>query len=151
MFAERRGWDTIRTLENVQKQLDQAISVFIPLQDPPTASVEIRMLDLGVHPLHAIADMFVFDMTTHLRYDILAPRGPINRQLPSLDRARLEPAVAWLLDGIPTMQPDLARHLTAPVALRLTGPGATDVLIRNENGAPSPCNNCERQINRQQL
>jgi hypothetical protein len=33
------------------------------------------------------------------------------------------------------MQPDLARHLTAPVALRLTGPGATEVLIRSENGA----------------
>ena len=33
------------------------------------------------------------------------------------------------------MQPDLARHLTAPVALRLTGPGATDVLIGSENGA----------------
>ena len=135
MVAERRGWDTTRTLENVQKQLDQAIRVFVPLQDPPTASVEIPMFDLGIHPLHAIADMFVFDMTTHLRYDILAPRGPINRQLPPLDDTRLQPSAAWLLGGIPTMQPDLARHLTAPVALRLTGPGATDVLIGSENGA----------------
>lgn len=27
------------------------------------------------------ADMFTFDMTTHLRYDILSPRGPITRDL----------------------------------------------------------------------
>lgn len=135
MVAERRDWDTTRTLENVQKQLDQAISLFIPLPNPPRASVEIPMRDLGIHPLHAIADMFVFDMTTDLHYDTLAPRGPINRQLSPLDHTGLEPSVTSLLDGIPMMQPDLACHLTASVALRFTGPGATDVLIRNENGA----------------
>jgi uncharacterized protein (TIGR03083 family) len=135
MLAERRDWEPARTLDNVEKQLDQAIEVFTPLQDEPTASVEIPMLDLGVHPLHAIADMFVFDITTHVRYDILAPRGPIGRQLRRLDTARLEPSVTWLFGGIPTMQPDLPRHLTAPLALRLTGPAGRDTLIRNTSGA----------------
>jgi uncharacterized protein (TIGR03083 family) len=129
MVAERRGWGNTRILENVQKQLEQAIATFIPLQDEPTASVEAPMLDLGTYPLHAIADMFTFDMTTHLRYDILAPRGPITRQLPALDEVRLAPSVSWLLDGIATMQPDLAAHLTAPVVLRLTGPATQEVLI----------------------
>jgi hypothetical protein len=73
--------------------------------------------------------MFTFDMTTHLRYDILSPRGPITRQLPALDETRLAPSVSWALGGIPTMQPDLAHHLAAPVVLQLTGPGATKVLI----------------------
>src|SRR5246127_3413756 len=129
MVAERRSWDNTRILENVQKQLQQAIATFMPLQGEPTASVETPMLDLGTYPLHAIADMFTFDMTTHLRYDILAPRGPITRQLPPLDESRLAPSVSWALSGIPTMQPDLAHHLTAPLVLRLTGPGATEVLI----------------------
>jgi hypothetical protein len=135
MVADRRDWDAARTLNNVQKQLDQAIALFTPLQEPPMASVEAPMLDLGAYPLHAIADMFTFDMTTHLRYDILAPRGPIHRQLPPLDEARLGPSVSWLLGGIPKMQPNLAGHLTAPLALHLTGPAARDVLISADAGA----------------
>src|SRR5246127_1093588 len=135
MVAERRGWDNTRILENVQKQLEQAIAMFIPLQDEPMASVEAPMLDLGTYPLHASTDMFTFDMTTHLRYDILAPRGPINRQLPALDETHLGPSVSWLLGGIVKMQPALAGHLAAPLALHLTGPGARNVLIRAEAGA----------------
>jgi hypothetical protein len=133
--AGRRDWDAARTLNNVEKQLDQAITLFIPLQEQPMASVESPMLDLGTYPLHAVADMFTFDMTTHLRYDILAPRSPINRQLPPLDEARLGPSVSWLLGGIAKMQPNLAGHLTAPLALYLTDPGARNVLITAEVGA----------------
>jgi hypothetical protein len=134
MVSGRRDWDAARTLDNVQRQLDQAIALFTPLQEGPMASVEAPMLDLGAYPLHAIADMFTFDMTTHLRYDILAPRGPIDRQLPPLDEACLGPSVSWLLGGIPKMQPNLARHLTAPLALHLTGPGARDVRISPDGG-----------------
>jgi uncharacterized protein (TIGR03083 family) len=134
MVAERRSWDNTRILENVQKQLEQAIATFIPLQDEPNASVEAPMLDLGTYPLHGIADMFTFDMTTHLRYDILAPRGPITRQLPPLDEIRLGPSISWLLGGIPKMQADLASHLIAPLALRLTGPAAANILMSTEAG-----------------
>src|SRR6201998_424832 len=134
MWAERGTWANTRILENVQKQLEQAIETFIPLQDEPMASVEAPMLDLGTYPLHGIADMFTFDMTTHLRYDILAPRGPIDRQLPTLDEPRLGPSVSWLLGGIPKMQADLASHLIAPLALRLTGPAAANILISAEAG-----------------
>lgn len=129
MVAQRRDWDTARTLDNLNKQLEQALPVFSGLQEEPMASVPTPMFDLGSHPLHAIADMFTFDMTTHLRYDIVAPRGPISHQLPALDEIRLAPSVSWALGGIPTMQPELARHLTAPLVLRLTGPGSTEVLI----------------------
>jgi uncharacterized protein (TIGR03083 family) len=129
MVAQRRDWDTARTLDNLHKQLEQALPVFSGLQEEPMASVLTPMFDLGSHPLHSIADMFTFDMTTHLRYDILSPRGPITRQLPALDETRLAPSVSWALGGIPTMQPDLAHHLAAPVVLQLTGPGATKVLI----------------------
>ena len=135
MVSERRGWDNTRILENVQKQLEEAIAAFIPLQDEPMASVETPMLDLGTYSLHAIADMFTFDMTTHLRYDILAPRGSITRQLPRLDDVRLSTAISWLLGGIPKMQTDLACHLRAPLALRLIGPGGGNFLISAAAGS----------------
>jgi uncharacterized protein (TIGR03083 family) len=127
----RTGAETIAFLTD---QLTEALVAFTPLQDEPTASTETPMLDLGSYPLHAIPDMFTFDLTTHLRYDILAPRGPIARDLPPLDEIRLGPAVAWLLGGIPKMQPDLVHAVTAPLALTLIGPAGRDVVIDAENG-----------------
>jgi hypothetical protein len=47
------------------------------------------MFDLGSYPLHSIVDMFTFDLTTHLRYDILTTRGPVDRHLPALREAQL--------------------------------------------------------------
>ena len=133
--AQRGDWQPARVLEYVHSQLDSALPVFTTLQDEPLASVHTQMLDLGSYPLNAIADMFTFDITTHLRYDILSPRGPIAGTLPPADGARLAPSVSWLLGGIPQMQPTLVRHLTAPLALRLTGPAAQEVLISADNDA----------------
>jgi hypothetical protein len=105
--AEKRGWNSTQALEALQQNLDKALAVFAPLQDETLASVETQMLDLGSYPLHSIVDMFTFDLTTHLRYDILTPRGPVDRHLPPLGEAQLVPAVSWLLGGVPKMQPDL--------------------------------------------
>ena len=134
IVSQRRDWDSARILDNLHKQLEQSLPVFSSLQEEPKASTQTQMFDLGAYPLHAIADMFTFDMTTHLRYDILAPRGPITRDLPPLDDVRLTTCVRWLLGGIPKMQPTLAGHLSAPLVLRLTGPGAQDVLISADAG-----------------
>ena len=135
VVTQRRDWDPARTVDNLNRQLAQGVPVFSSLQEEPMASTQTPMVDLGTYPLHAIADMFTFDMTTHLRYDILAPRGPIARELPALDDVRLTPSVSWLLGGIPKMQPGLAGQLSAPLALRLTGPAAQEVLISPDAGA----------------
>ena len=150
MVAERRDWDTARTLDNLREQLELALPVFAGLQEEPMASVPTPMFDLGSHPLHSIADMFTFDMTTHLRYDILAPRGPISHQLPALDETHLAPSVSWALGGIPTMQPDLAHHLSAPLVLRLTGPAATEVLISADADTVAVDHSTPKQTTRRQ-
>jgi hypothetical protein len=128
--AEWRGRDARETIEFVETQLAKALPVFTPLQEEPYASTEAQLLDLGTYPLHAIVDMFTFDFMTHLRFDILKPRGPIDRNIEPLDEERLGPAISWLLGGIPKMQPDLWRHLDGPVGLALTGPAATSVVLR---------------------
>jgi Mycothiol maleylpyruvate isomerase N-terminal domain len=135
--AEKQGWNSAQALEALQQNLDKALTVFAPLQDEPLASVETQMLDLGSYPLQSIVDMFTFDLTTHLRYDILTPRGPIDRHLPPLGEAQLVPAVSWLLGGIPKMQPDLPDHISAPLALNLTGPAARQVVMSANGGAIS--------------
>jgi hypothetical protein len=89
-------------------------------------------VDLGTSPLHAIVDMFTFDITTHLRYDIVKPRGPIEVTLRSLDERQLGPAVSWLLAGIPRMQRKLPREFAGPLGLDLTGPAGTRVIISSD-------------------
>jgi hypothetical protein len=43
--------------------------------------VDTQMLGLGSYVLHSIANVFTFDLTTGLRYDILTPRGSVDRRL----------------------------------------------------------------------
>lgn len=131
VVAQHREWTTVQTVDFLQEQLDSAVSTFTALQEEPLASALAPMLDLGSYPLHAIADMFTFDMITHLRWDVLGPRGPIPDQLAPLDEVRLVPAVSWLIGGLAQMQPDLAGHVRAPIVLQLTGPAARSVLLKS--------------------
>jgi uncharacterized protein (TIGR03083 family) len=128
VVAQRRDWTTTQTVQFLGDQLGAALNTFGALQEEPLASTAVPMLDLGNYPLHAISDMFTFDMNTHLHYDILAPRGPIALAH-TLDEVALVPSVAWLLGGISQMQPRLGDHLQAPIGLRLTGPGERIVVL----------------------
>jgi uncharacterized protein (TIGR03083 family) len=136
VVAERRDWKPAQTVQFLRDQLSTALDTFSALQEEPTASTRVPMLDLGSYPLHAIADMFTFDITTHLHYDILAPRGPIELPHPLLDEVRLMPAIEWLLGGISQMQPGLAQHLCSPISLQLNGPGAQHVLLTPGDSTP---------------
>src|SRR5262249_61514041 len=67
--------------------------------------------------------MFAFDFYTHVRWDILAPRGPLHHDVLPPDEVRLKPAVGWLLAGLPQMQASIRDSLAKPVTLQLDGPG----------------------------
>jgi len=133
--ASVRSRDQKETVDFLEEQLAKAVPAFTPLQDEPYYSMEAALLDLGSYQLHAVVDMFTFDFTTHLRFDILAPRGPIVRSMEPLGEALLGPSVSWLLGGIPKMQKDLWAHLDGPVGLVLTGPAATSVVLSPIDGA----------------
>jgi hypothetical protein len=105
------------------------------LQEEPLASTTASLQDLGTYPVHAIVDMFTFDITTHVRYDIVKPRGPIQANLRRLDERQLGPAVSWLLAGIPRMQRKLPREFAGPLGLDLTGPAGTGVTISSDGAA----------------
>lgn len=135
VVAERRHWTAPATIDFLRDQIESATATFAGLQAEPLAATPTPILDLGTYPLHAITDMFTFDMTTHLRYDILPPRGPIPIQVTNFDEVRLAPSVSWLASGLEQMQPDLAAHVTAPIALQLTGPGGRQLLLHADKGA----------------
>lgn len=122
--AAKSAWSPEQVMADLAEQSEAALPLFESLQEGPTASTESQLLDLGMYPVHAIVDMFSFDFYDHLRWDILAPRGPLSgHHVPAPDEVRLKPAVGWLLGGVPKMQPRLRSSLGKPLTLVLTGPG----------------------------
>lgn len=97
--------------------------IFEQLQVSSSGTTEAPFLDLGTYAVSLMADVCAFDFAAHLRYDILAPRGPIDARVQQLDAERCAPAVRWLIAGIPQMQPGLVRSLHGPIELDLRGPG----------------------------
>lgn len=134
VVSERRSRTVAATKDFLREQLASSIETFSALQAEPLASTQTPILDLGTYPLHAITDMFTFDFTTHLRYDVLAPRGPVSMHVPDLDDVRLAPTISWLMSGLTQMQPALTAHVTAPILLRLNGPGGCAALVDVDGG-----------------
>jgi uncharacterized protein (TIGR03083 family) len=101
----------------------QAIDALAGLQgnDAP-----IDLGDLGTHPMHLVANAFSFDHYTHIRADLLAPAGPLDRTPPPVGEEHLAAAADWIVAGIPQMSP---AAVAEPVELVLTGPGGRTSLL----------------------
>lgn len=119
----REGWTNQQILDEYLAYCDQAVAVLASFQEEPLASTVIPLADLGSYPMNQLADAYAFDHYCHLRIDLLAPDGPIERNVPNADAARLGPAIGWMITGMPQMQADLGLSLSAPITLSLTGPG----------------------------
>lgn len=119
----RDGWSNEQIRDEYLQYCDGALAALTALQDEPLASTVIPLADLGHYPMHQLADAYAFDHYCHLRVDLLAPTGPIERDLPPADDALVGPAVGWMLAGIPQMQPGLEQSLTGRIRLVLTGIG----------------------------
>ncbi|MEN4479767.1 maleylpyruvate isomerase N-terminal domain-containing protein [Mycolicibacterium cosmeticum] len=135
IVAQRRDWSVNQATDFLREQLDSATQTFEPLQDEPAASTAVPLLDLGTYPLHSIADMFAFDISTHIRLDVTSPRGPVEAVLPALDETRLAPAVSWLIGGLQQMQAELKSAILKPISLHLTGPAARTIQISRSTDA----------------
>ncbi|MCM3882052.1 maleylpyruvate isomerase N-terminal domain-containing protein [Frankia sp. R82] len=97
---------------------------------PALAARQITMGTAGTYPFAHFADALTFDATCHLRWDILAPRGPLQRSLPDVDAGRLSAAVRWLAGGIPQMTTQAFRDLlTDPLTIVITGPEPMTIRI----------------------
>jgi uncharacterized protein (TIGR03083 family) len=107
---------------------DQAITALEGLQGVDT---EMDLGDLGTHPMHRIANAFAFDHYTHIRVDVLAPRGPLDHPAPPVEDAHLEATVDWILGGLPQMSPAVNEE---PIDLVLTGPGGRTARVGPEEG-----------------
>jgi uncharacterized protein (TIGR03083 family) len=123
LVEPRRQWSNDEVRDEYLAYCDGAIAALAGLQEEPMASTVVPLADLGHYPMNQLADAFAFDHYCHLRIDLLAPDGPVVRDLPAADDALLGPAVGWMLTGLPQMQPGLEQHLGGRLRLELTGVG----------------------------
>jgi uncharacterized protein (TIGR03083 family) len=120
---ERRRWSAEQVLAEYETASTTAIAALAGMQEPPMRDTVVPLGNLGHHPLHLLADALVFDHYCHLRHDLLAPNGPLERSpLPS-DELRLRPAVTWMLSGMPQMCAEALSIVDRPLNLVLEGPG----------------------------
>ena len=141
---ERRGWTPAQVAAEYETASTAAIHALTALQEPPMRDTVVPLGNLGSHALHLLADALVFDHYCHLRHDLLAPEGPLDRSpLPS-DDLRLRPTLTWMLAGLPQMCAEALASVDRPVTLVFDGacvgawtirPGAPLVTIE-EGAAP---------------
>jgi uncharacterized protein (TIGR03083 family) len=129
--AERKDWPADRVAAEYEELGSKAIEALTGLQAPGIGDTVIPLEDAGQYPLHMVANALAFDHYCHLRNDMLAPRGSVDRPAPPHDELRLGATMEWLLAGIPQMPgPAIADAVTAPLTLELTGPGGGSWTIK---------------------
>lgn len=129
---QRRSRSAAEVLAEYEKWSARSLRMVAANQKRPLAWIPMPLGDLGRHPLHRLADAFLFDHYTHLRYDVVAPWGPIDRPPLPADPLRLTPAIGWMLALFTPLCSDALRWLETTVHLDLTGPGGGDWTIARE-------------------
>jgi len=134
LVQARRNWTAEEVRDEFVTYQERALEAIRAMQSEPVASADMTLSDLGTYPCHMLADAFAFDLYCHLHVDLLAPTGPVSRDLPAVTGEVLSPGIGWMLAGLPQMCPDLAKVLIHPLGLVLTGPGGRSSTVRP--GAP---------------
>lgn len=127
---ERRGWGHDEVIEEWRRFTPRQLKILALGQEMAQAEEPVPVPGLGTYPRHLLANTMAFNVLCHLRYDMLAPRGPLPFTVaPPTDRL-VAPAVEFMLAGLPQMQGrELDVTVTEPLVLDLTGPGSTTVTI----------------------
>jgi uncharacterized protein (TIGR03083 family) len=127
---ERRGWSHADVIDEWRTYTPQQLDLLESAQHAPQASQPVEVPGLGTYPRHLLANTMAFNVLCHLRFDMLAPDGPLPFTLPDPTDDLIAPAIDFMLAGLPQMQgPELDATVTAPLVLELTGPGATTVTV----------------------
>ena len=123
LVEPRREWTPEQVLTELRTYAPRVLQTLDALQQPPLATSPLTVADLGTYDMHLLADAYAFDVYCHLHVDVLAPRGPIVREVPPPDDLRVRPAVGWMLAGLPQMQGDAFAFVDRTIGVELTGVG----------------------------
>jgi uncharacterized protein (TIGR03083 family) len=132
---QRRGLSHAEVIEEWRTYTPRQLDLLQAAQESPESGEPVAVPGLGVYPRHLLANTMAFNVFCHLRYDMIAPDGPLPVTLPPPTDQQVAPAVDFMLAGLPQMQgPELDATVTTPLVLDLTGPGATVVTVHPARG-----------------
>ena len=103
LLVQRRNWSHEQILAEYDAVLDGFLAALGTFQDEPMASTVTDLGELGEHPMHIFSNMFAFDHYCHLRIDMLAPGGALERDVAPADDLRVLPGIEWMFAGLPAM------------------------------------------------
>jgi uncharacterized protein (TIGR03083 family) len=132
---QRRGWSQAQVIDEWRHFTPRQLEALEAGQEMPRAGELVEVPGLGTYPRHLAANTMAFNVLCHLRYDLLAPDGPLPFTGPAPTDALVAPAVEFMLAGLPQMQGhELDATITEPLVLDFTGPGATTVTVLPADG-----------------
>jgi hypothetical protein len=100
---QRRGWSHAEVIEEWRLFTPRQLETLEAGQEMPQADDPVVVTGLGTYPRHLLANVMAF-ILCHLRYDMLAPGGPLAFTLPEPTDELVSPAVEFMLAGVPQMQ-----------------------------------------------
>jgi hypothetical protein len=132
---QRRGWSHAEVIDEWHRYAPQQLDLLEVGQASAVAMEPVAVPGLGTYPRHLLANTTAFNVFCHLRFDMLAPDGPLPFSVPEPTNDLVAPAVEFMLAGLPQMQgPELDATVTEPLVLELTAPGATTVTVVPADG-----------------
>lgn len=132
---QRRSWSRAQVIDEWHRYAPQQLELLEAGQEAPQATQPVTVPGLGTYPRHLLANTTAFNVLCHLRFDMLAPDGPLPFTVGEPTDDLVAPAVEFMLAGLPQMQgPELDATVSEPVVLDLTAPGATTATVLPADG-----------------
>jgi uncharacterized protein (TIGR03083 family) len=132
---QRRGLSHAEVIHEWRTYTPRQLDLLQTAQDDRKSAERVTVPGLGVYPRHLLANTMAFNVFCHLRYDMVAPDGPLPVTLPPPTDQQVSPAIDFMLAGLPQMQgPELDATVSVPLVLDLTGPGETIVTVHPPQG-----------------
>ncbi len=75
-----------------------------------TLDVDVPFSDFESYPASVVPLAFCFDHYTHIRFDLVAPRGSVDAVPPPSDARRLAPTLDWIQVALPQQNPARSRR-----------------------------------------
>jgi uncharacterized protein (TIGR03083 family) len=94
-----------------------------------TLDIEIPFSDFESYPASVVPLAFCFDHYTHIRFDLVAPRGSVaTPPLPS-DALRMAPTLDWIQVALPTQNARILEALPGRLDFVVSGPAARTIPV----------------------
>jgi uncharacterized protein (TIGR03083 family) len=115
--------EVLADYENVSSRALEALTVVA------TLDMDVPFSDFESYPASVVPLAFCFDHYTHIRFDLVIPRGSVDAVPPPSDALRLAPTLDWIEVALPRQNPGALAALPGRIDLVVSGPGGRTISL----------------------